>query len=79
MVGLVLALALALVVSVPTLAAKPEGFVASGIITEISPGDIFAAGNSDRWIVDEYQMFGTISGDVVPSVSGFEITGQWKP
>ena len=64
MVGLVLALALGVVAPVPALAAKPADFGASGVITDVSQGDIFPAGNSGRWIVDERQMFGTISGDV---------------
>lgn len=64
MVGLVLALTLVLVAPVPALAAKPVTFEANGIITEVSPGNIFAAGNSGRWVVDERQMFGTITGNV---------------
>lgn len=62
--GLVLALTLVLVAPVPALAAKPADFGASGIITDVSQGDIFPAGNSGRWVVDERQMFGTIEGDV---------------
>ena len=62
--GLVLAMTLVLVAPVPALAAKPVGFGASGIITEVSPGEISPAGNSGRWIVDERQMFGALSGHV---------------
>lgn len=63
MVGLILTLVLVLVAPAPALAAKPVGFTASGIITQVLPGDIFPAGTSGRWVVDERQMFGTISGD----------------
>ena len=64
MVGLVLTLALVLVAPAPALAAKPVGFTASGIISEVLPGDIFPAGQSGRWVVDERQMSGIILGDI---------------
>jgi len=64
MVGLVLALALGVVAPVPALAAKPVGFGASGVITDVSQGDIFPAGNSGRFVVQSREMVGNISGDI---------------
>ncbi len=64
---LFLALALSLVMAlVPgtALAAKPEAFSASGTITGITPGDVFPAGNSGRFVVAEREITGVLSGDI---------------
>ncbi len=68
-ISVVLALVLTVLGSVPVLAAKPADFSASGTITGISPGDVFPAGESGRWVVAERELTGTfpdgedISGD----------------
>lgn len=47
------------------LAAKPVPFAASGGISYITPGTVFPAGNSGRWVIVERQLYGNLSsGDI---------------
>lgn len=62
--GLALVLALVAMVPSPALAAKPVVFQADGNIDYISPGIVFEAGNSGRWIVAERQLSGVLAGDI---------------
>ena len=68
-ISLVLALVMTTLMPVTVFAAKPADFSASGTITGISPGDVFPAGESGRWVVAERELTGTfpdgedISGD----------------
>jgi hypothetical protein len=57
---------LVLTVLSPTtvMAAKPVPFAAIGTVTGISPGTVFPAGESGRWVVVERELTGTLSGDV---------------
>lgn len=64
LLGLVLTLILTVVMPTTALAAKPVAFTANGTITAVTSGDVFPAGNSGRWVVDERQMFGVITGDI---------------
>ena len=64
--GLVLALALVLVAPTPALAAKPVGFEAYGVITSIDEGDVFPAGNSGRWVVQERTIEGELQDGAIP-------------
>ena len=64
LVGLVVSLTLVVAVPVPALAAAPVVFSAGGTVTEVTPGDIFPAGTSGRWVVDERQMSGLIAGSI---------------
>ena len=62
-----LALALVLITLIPAaaLAAKPASFGAGGIVTYISPGTVFPAGESGRWVVVERELGGTfLSGNI---------------
>jgi len=61
-----LALALVLITLAPTaaMAAKPASFDASGYISDISVPDQWQAGKSDRWVVVERQISGTLFGDI---------------
>ena len=64
-VSLALALVLTTLMPAAALAAKPVSFDASGIVTCISPGTVFPAGESGRWVVAERQLSGTfLSGDI---------------
>ena len=63
-ISLALALVLTTLVPATALAAKPEPFEASGTITYISPGTVFPAGQSDRWVVVERELTGELSGDI---------------
>jgi len=45
-------------------AAKPGPFSASGTVATISEGDVVAIGNSDRWIVANRELTGTLSGSI---------------
>lgn len=61
-----LALSLVLITATPTtaLAAKPASFYTSGYISAISVPDQWQAGKSDRWVVVERQISGTLFGDI---------------
>jgi len=61
-----LVVTLVLTLSAPTaaLAAKPKAFYAGGDITSITPGDVFPAGNSGRWVVAEREITGNLYGDI---------------
>ncbi len=64
-VSLALALVLTTLIPAAALAAKPVSFDASGIVTYISPGTVFPAGESGRWVVIERQLNGTfLSGNI---------------
>lgn len=64
-VSLALALVLTTFMPISALAAKPVPFDASGTITYISPGTVFPAGKSDRWVVVERELVGEfLSGDI---------------
>jgi len=63
--SIALALVLTALMPVATLAAKPVSFDTSGIVTQISPGTVFPAGESGRWIVVERELCGTfLSGNI---------------
>ncbi|HEY32418.1 MAG TPA: hypothetical protein G4O10_04870 [Dehalococcoidia bacterium] len=63
LLGLVLTLILTMVMPATALAAKPPApTIATGEITDITFGDVFPAGNSGRWIVQEREISGNISG-----------------
>ena len=65
LVGIVLALVATLLIPASVLAAKPAEVEASGVITAISPGTVFPAGNSGRWIVAERDLDGILlDGDI---------------
>ena len=64
LISLALYLSLILAAPVSTLAAKPVDFSASGTIYSISVGDVLPAGNSGRWVVQERELLGSISGDI---------------
>lgn len=60
-------MALIILVSMPasTLAAKPVPFGTTGVVTYLSPGTVFPAGESNRWVVVERELQGTfLSGDI---------------
>jgi len=65
---LFMSLALALVLTALTpavaLAAKPVPFEAEGSISGITPGDVFPAGKSGRYVVAEREITGTLGGDI---------------
>ena len=61
-VSLILALAITTFMPVPAIAAEP--FSADGTIDYISPGTVYPAGASGRWIVAERELLGTLSGDI---------------
>lgn len=63
-ISLILALVLTAFIPVPTLAAKPKPFAATGTIDYISSGTVFPAGASVRWVVAERELTGTLSGDL---------------
>jgi len=64
-ISLTLALVLTTLMPSAAVAAKPASFGASGIITYISPGTVFPAGESGRWVVVERELSGTfLSGDI---------------
>ena len=64
-VSLALTLVLTTLMPAAALAAKPVSFDASGIVTSISPGTVFPAGKSGRWVVVERQLSGIfLSGDI---------------
>jgi len=63
--SLALALVLTTLMPVAALAAKPVPFGASGIVIYLSPGAVFPAGESGRWVVAERELRGTfLSGDI---------------
>ena len=64
LIGLTLALLSILVMPVSALAAQPVAFSASGTISSISTGDVLAAGKSGRWVVQERELCGSLSGDI---------------
>ena len=64
LIGLALALLSILVMPVSALAAQPVAFSASGTISSISTGDVLAAGKSGRWVVQERELCGSLSGDI---------------
>lgn len=62
-----LSLCLVLIAATPAsaLAAKPVPFATSGTISSISPGTVFPAGNSGRWVIVERELSGTLTtGDI---------------
>lgn len=61
---MILAVMLVTLMPATALAAKPTSFNASGTITYISPGTVFPAGKSDRWVVAERELTGSLSGDI---------------
>ena len=64
-ISLVLALVMTTLMPGAVLAAKPADFSASGGISDIKPPtDIWQAGKSDRWVVVEREITGTLSGDI---------------
>jgi hypothetical protein len=63
-ISLVLAMLLTATLVTPALAAKPVPFAAAGTITYITPGDVFPAGNSGRFVVAERELGGSIAGSI---------------
>ena len=63
-ISLVLAVLLTVTLVTPALAAKPVPFAAAGTITYITPGDVFPAGNSGRFVVAERELGGSIAGSI---------------
>ena len=64
LIGLTLALLSILIMPVSALAAQPVAFNASGTISSITTGDVMAAGKSGRWVVQERELCGSLSGDI---------------
>ena len=63
--SLVLALVLTILMPAAAIAAKPVPFNSNGIITHISPGTVFPAGDSGKWVVVERDLNGTfLSGGI---------------
>ena len=63
--SLALALVLTALMPAATIAAKPGSFDTSGIVTQLSSGTVFPAGESGRWIVVERELSGTfLSGNI---------------
>ena len=73
-ISLVLALVMTTLMPVTVLAAKPADFSASGTITGISPGDVFPAGESGRWVVAEREIEGNFDGDIGDIGGPFTLT-----
>ncbi len=64
-IGLILALILTVLSPATVLAAKPAPFYAQGIVTGITPGDVFPAGNSGRFVVVDRTISGVfVAGDI---------------
>jgi len=63
-ISFALAFLLAISIWATALAVKPIPFSASGTISSISPGDVFPAGKSGRWVVADRKLTGTLSGDI---------------
>lgn len=57
-IGLAIALFLSLLYPTAALAAKPAGFNTSGYLLNINTGDVFAAGESGRFVVVDRQVTG---------------------
>jgi hypothetical protein len=53
-----------MVVSPVAVSAKTAPFNAVGTIASITPGDVFPAGDSGRWVVAERQITGTLGGGI---------------
>ena len=63
---ILLTLVMVLAFSMPTtaLAAKPASLSASGVVTTITDGDVFPAGNSGRYVVASRSLTGILAGDI---------------
>lgn len=64
-ISLALILVFTTLMPATALAAKPVSLEADGIVTCISPGTVFPAGESGRWVVVERELSGTfLCGDI---------------
>ncbi|MDD5287875.1 MAG: hypothetical protein PHY28_02015 [Dehalococcoidales bacterium] len=70
-ISLILAIVLSTLMPATALAAKPATFSANGMVSYISPGTVFPAGNSGRWVVAERELIGALAGDIS---GGFTMT-----
>ena len=64
-IGIAFVLVTALTTLSLMLAAEPVPFNADGTITYITPGDVLPASESERWVIAERDLYGTLAGDMV--------------